>query len=90
MRAKVRYRVRSPDGDELTVPSLADLVALYEGGFLGDEDFVRQEHATAWVRAADMGALHGVRERKREPWRMGLLLIAVVLAAVAIGVLLAR
>jgi hypothetical protein len=63
---------------------------LYEAGFLGDEDLVRQEGATVWVRAGAMGALHGVRHRKREPKRMGLLLIALVLAAIALGVLLAR
>jgi hypothetical protein len=86
----LRYRVRSPDGEELTVPSLPDLVRLYEGGFLGDEDLVRSETSTLWVRAGAMDALHGVRERRLDPRRMGLLLIAVVALAVGIGLLLAR
>lgn len=90
MRRKVRYRVRSPDGEELTVPSLEDLVRLYDGGFLSDQDLVRQESATVWVRAGDMGALHGVRERRRDPRRMGLLLVALVGGAIALGLLLAR
>jgi len=86
----MRYRVRSPEGEELVVPSLPDLVRLYEGGFLGDEDLVRSDTSTAWVRAGAMPALHGVRERRRDPRRMALLAAAFVALAAAIGILLAR
>jgi hypothetical protein len=86
----MRYRVRSPRGEELVVPSLADLVALYEGGFLGDEDLVRAESSTAWTTCGAMSALHGVRERRRDPRRIGLLLAALVALAAGLGVLLAR
>ncbi|MFO0580933.1 MAG: hypothetical protein U0229_01530 [Anaeromyxobacter sp.] len=90
MRKPVRYLVKGPDGEALVVPSLEDLVRLYEAGFVGDEDLVKQESATVWTRAGHMGALHGVRERKRDPRRMGLLLIALVVLAAALGLLLAR
>ncbi len=90
MKLPVRYRVRNRDGDELIVPSLADLVALYQGGFLEDDDLVRQENATVWTRCGAMGALHGVRERRRDSLRTALLLAAVVVFAVALGLLLAR
>jgi len=86
----VRYRVRSPQGEELVVPTLADLVRLYEGGFLGDEDLVRSESSTSWVRAGAMPALHGARERRRDPRRIGLLLAALVALAAAIGMLFSR
>jgi hypothetical protein len=86
----VRYRVRNPNGDELVVPSLPDLVSLYEGGFLGDEDLVRSESSTLWTRCGAMGALHGARQRRRDPRRVGLLLIALVVLAAALGLLLAR
>jgi two-component SAPR family response regulator len=86
----MRYRVRNAAGEELTVPSLGDLVRLYEGGFLGDEDLVRAETANRWVRAGAMDALHGVRERRRDPRRLGLLLIAAVALVTGLGILLAR
>lgn len=86
----MRYRVRSPQGEELVVPSLADLVRLYEGGFLGDEDLVRSETSSAWVRAGAMPALHGARERRRDSRRIALLLAALVALAAGIGVLLSR
>jgi len=72
------------------VPSLADLVALYESGFLGDEDLVRAESSAVWTRCGEMSALHGVRERRRDPRRVGLLLVALVALAAGLGLLLAR
>ena len=86
----MRYLVRNPEGQELVVPSLHDLVALYEGGFLGDDDLVRSETNTVWTRCGAMPALHGARERRRDPRKVGLLLIALVLLAMALGLLLAR
>jgi hypothetical protein len=86
----VRYHVRSAAGEELVVPSLDDLHALYARGFLEDDDLVRGETSDRWVRAGDMPALQGVRTRRGEPRRMGLLLIAAVALAAAIGLILAR
>lgn len=83
----MRYFVRDAGGRELVVPSLRDLHHLYTHGFLGDEDLVRAETATRWVRAGAMPALHGVRERKADPRRMLLLLAAAVVLAGAIALL---
>ena len=88
-RAPMRYRVRNDQGEELVVPSLAALHDLYAHGFLGDDDLVRAETATRWVRAGSLPALHGVRERRRDPRTVALLVLA--MAALAGGLaLLAR
>lgn len=84
--ARMQYRIRSASGEELVVPSLAVLHDLYEHGFLGDDDLVRAETATRWVRAGSLPALHGVRVRKRDP--RAVLILAVAAAALALGVLL--
>jgi hypothetical protein len=83
------YRVRDAEGRELVVPSLAVLHDLYDHGFLGDDDLVRAETATCWVRAGSLPALHGVRERRRDP-RTVLLLVLGAVALVAGLALLAR
>lgn len=86
----MRYHVRDGDGKELVVPSLDDLHDLYVHGFLSDDDLVRAETSQRWVRAGAMGALQGVRDRRADPKKMGLLLAAAIVLATAIGVLLAR
>lgn len=86
----MRYHVRNASGDELVVPSLRDLHRLYSDGFLGDEDLVRSDRATVWVRAGAMPALHGVREAKADPRKMALLLAAAIAIATGVGMLLAR
>ena len=58
----MRYFVRNAEGQELVVPSLADLHALYDQGFLADEDLVRAETADRWIRAGAMPALHGAKK----------------------------
>lgn len=89
-RAKrMQYRVRSADGRELVVPSLVVLHDLYEHGFLADDDLVRAETASRWERAGSMPALHGVRERKRDP-KLVLVLVAAAVALTGGLVLLAR
>jgi hypothetical protein len=89
MRKATRYLVRDPSGRELAVPSLDDLHALYDQGFLGDEDLVRQEKGGDWVRAGSMPALAGARHRRGGPrWVLTVLAAAVALAA-AVGLLLA-
>jgi hypothetical protein len=70
------YRVRNAAGDELVVPTLTALHDLYEHGFLGDEDLVRAETSTRWVRAGSLPALHGVRERRRDPRTVAVLVLA--------------
>lgn len=85
----MRYRVRSAAGEELVVPSLAVLHDLYDHGFLGDDDLVRAETATRWVRAGSLPALHGVRERRRDP-RTVLYLVVAAVALTAGLVLLAK
>jgi hypothetical protein len=82
----VRYFVRNAQGEELAVPSLADLHGLYSQGFIEDDDFVRAENAERWVKAGRMPALAGVRHRRREPGRFQLLLVAAIgFVAVAVG-----
>jgi len=85
----MRYRVRNAAGDELTVPSLSVLHDLYEHGFLADDDLVRSETSTRWVRAGSLPALHGIRERRADP-RTVLLLVAAAAALAAGVVLLSR
>ncbi len=84
----MRYRVRNASGEELVVPSLRDLHRLYADGFLSDEDLVRSERATVWVRAGAMPALGGVRAVKADPRKMALLLAAAIAIATGIGILL--
>ena len=86
----VRYLVRSPDGEELVVPSLGDLHALYSQGFLADEDLVRAETSDRWVRAGAMPALHGVRMRRTDPRKLWLLVLAAAALAAAVALLVAR
>ncbi len=90
MRRRMQYRVRNGEGEELVVPSLGDLHDLYAHGFLADDDLVRAETSPRWVRAGAMPALHGVRERRADPRRVGLLLGALVALAAGVGFLLAR
>jgi hypothetical protein len=85
----MRYHVRNASGEELVVPSLRDLHDLYNHGFLADDDLVRSERATAWIRAGAMPALHGVRELRADPKKMALLLAAAIAVATGIGILLA-
>jgi hypothetical protein len=87
-RITTRYVVRNAAGEELVVPSLADLHALYTHGFLADDDLVRQERSQAWVRAGEMPALHGARELRRDPKRLLAVAAALVALAAAIGLLL--
>ena len=84
----MRYHVRNQRGEELVVPSLADLHGLYSQGFLEDDDYVRAENAERWVKAGRMPALAGVRLRRREPGKLAVLLLAAI-ALVAGLVLLA-
>jgi hypothetical protein len=85
----MRYQVRDTEGRELTVPSLQVRHALYDQGFLGDDDLVRRERDEAWLRAGAMPALEGSRHRRAGPrWIFTVLAAAVALAA-AIGILLA-
>jgi len=85
-----RYFVRELGGRELVCPSLADLHALYTQGFFGEDDEVRAEGSERWVRAGDMPALAGARERRSDPRRMRALLLASIAAALLGGLLLAR
>lgn len=84
----MRYLVKDGAGRELVVPTLHDLHALYVHGFLSDDDLVRGETSTRWVRAGAMPALHGVREKRADPRRMMVLLAACVVLAAAIAWLL--
>lgn len=90
-RRRTRYVVRNRRGEELVVPTLDDLRALYTQGFLDDADQVRQERAEDWVLVGRFPALHGVREiRFESPTRVGILLAALVALAAALGLLFAR
>jgi hypothetical protein len=85
----MRYHVRNAAGEELTVPSLSVLHDLYEHGFLGDDDLVRSETSSRWVRAGSLPALHGIRERRADPRTVAVLAAAAVVLA-AIVVVLSR
>ncbi len=82
----MRYLVRNAKGEELLVPSLDVLHDLYEHGFLADDDLVRSETSARWIRAGSMPALHGVRERRADPRKVALIVLAA--AALAAGVAL--
>lgn len=85
-----RYHVRDKDGNELTVPSLEDLHALYSHGFLSDDDWVRPERSEKWVPVGSMEALAGIREsRSIEPRRLLLFVASLVALAVAAGLWMA-
>ncbi len=86
----MRYLVRDPAGRELVVPTQRDLHDLYAHGFLGDDDLVRGETSSRWVRAGAMPALHGVREKRADPRRMLLVLAAAIALAAGIALLLLR
>ena len=85
----MRYRVKNARGEELVVPNLRDLHRLYADGFLTDDDLVRSETATVWIRAGAMPALRGVREIKSDPRKLALLLAAGIALAIGVGILLA-
>jgi hypothetical protein len=90
-RTTTRYVVRNTRGEELVVPSLRDLHALYNQGFLQDEDEVRSERAEHFTPVGAFPALHGVREQRAEsPRKVALLVAALMVLAVALGLLLAR
>ena len=86
----MRYRVRNAHGEELVVPTLRDLHDLYVHGFVGDDDLVRSDSATRWVRAGAMPALHGVRARRADPKKLAALLAAAIALVTGIALLLAR
>jgi hypothetical protein len=90
-KAVTRYVVRNGRGEELVVPSLADLHALYSHGFLSDDDLVRQERSHRWIEVRHLPALRGVRERRSEsPRKIAILIAALLIAATGIGILLSR
>jgi hypothetical protein len=86
----VRYHVKDADGRELVVPTLGDLHALYDRGFLADDDLVRSETSDRWVRAGAMPALVGVRLRRAAPRKVVYLLAAAIALVAAFALLLAR
>ena len=86
MRHRMRYLVRNARGEELVVPSLTVLHDLYVHGFLADDDLVRAETSSRWIRAGALPALHGIRERRADPRKVALLVAAA--AALAAGVAL--
>jgi hypothetical protein len=86
----VRYFVRNREGEELVVPSLGDLHALYDQGFLGDDDLVRSERSDRWMRAGAMPALHGVRLRRSDPRKLWMLVLAAAVFAAGVALLVAR
>jgi hypothetical protein len=86
----MRYVVRDSSGRELVVPSLRALHDLYAQGFLDDDDQVRAESASRWVRAGAMPALRGVRERRADPRRMAVLLAGAIAVAAIIAMVLLR
>jgi hypothetical protein len=90
-RIKTRYVVRNARAEELVVPSLDDLRALYQQGFLDDGDEVRQERSQTWTAVGGFHALHGLRQARRErPARMTAILVAALALATALGIMFAH
>ncbi len=90
-RITTRYVVRNASREELVVPSLADLHALYSHGFIQDGDLVRQERSSVWTPVARFPALHGVRESRAEsPAKVAVLIAAAMAVALGLGLLLGR
>ncbi len=88
---KTRYVVRNARAEELVIPSLDDLRALYQQGFLDDRDQVRQERAATWTTLGEFHALHGLRQARRErPARMAAVLVAALALAAALGIMFAH
>jgi hypothetical protein len=91
IRITTRYVVRNSRHEELLVPSLADLHALYVHGFILDGDLVRQERSQEWVKVARFAALQGVRERRAEsPAKVAMLVAALMAVALGLGLIFAR
>jgi len=88
--APMRYVIRNEKGEELVCPSLADLHALYEQGFLADEDLVRAENASRFVPVSAMPALRGVRARRADPRKVAMLLVAAAVLVLALALLFRR
>jgi hypothetical protein len=88
MRSRTRYVIRSAEGGELVCPSLADLCALYDQGFVGDDDLVRPESSQRWVRAAALPGLRTLRERRKGPGQAALFLAVAIIVALAAAILL--
>ena len=55
----MRFHVRH-DGNELTLPSFADLANLYRVQFLTDDDLVRRESSDRWIRVGDLPELRAL------------------------------
>ncbi len=90
-RITTRYVVRNARHEELVVPSLSDLHALYTHGFILDGDLVRQERSEQWILVSRFPALHGVRERRAEsPAKVAIVVAALMAVALVVGLLLAR
>jgi hypothetical protein len=87
MAARMRYLVRNARGEELLVPSLPVLHDLYQHGFLADDDLVRAETSSRWVRAGSLPALHGVRERRADPRKVAILVAAAAVLTAAVALL---
>jgi hypothetical protein len=90
-RITTRYVVRNAQGEELVIPSLADLHALYTHGFIQDGDLVRQERSHQWTPAGRFPALHGVRQGRTESvGKVAMLVGALMAFAMGVGLLCRR
>ncbi len=85
----MRYLVRDAHGRELTVPTLGDLAALHRAGFISDDDQVRQERSERWVRAGEMPALSGRRDRQLDTRWLWSVLAGAVLLVGALAMIMA-
>jgi hypothetical protein len=84
----MRYVVKNAQGEQLTVPSLEVLHELYTHGFLGDDDLVRSETSSRWIRAGKLSAFQGVRYRRKDPRKMWMLVAVAMAVAVVVALLL--
>ena len=62
--------VKTPDG-ELTFNSMAEVVKLYQQGFISPDDLVRPADSTRWVKAGTLAVLRGTQSRGTRETAMG-------------------
>lgn len=61
---KVHVKERA-DGMELTFPSFAEFQTLWMRKFISDDDLVRREGSTRWIRAGDLPELRTMKDMAR-------------------------
>lgn len=59
------YVKERPDGNELVFSTFAEFQVLWRQRFIDENDLVRREGSTRWIRAGDLPELRAVRLNER-------------------------